>query len=137
MAILDMPNELLLSVGENLSAPDLYNFLSTCSRLSSLFTSRLHDLVAQDEGGTAVLKWAMEHGHTPLAKLAISLGAEINKLYKVDYGSEQGNHHHTPLHWAAFHGHSDAIRFLLARGAKMDAKDYNDETPLHLAALHG
>ena len=76
-----MPNELLLLVGENLLIPDLYNFLSTCHRLSNIFTPRLHNLVVQDEGGMGTLKWAVKHGHGPLAELALLLGADTNMRY--------------------------------------------------------
>ena len=140
MGILDIPNELLLLVGENLSILDLYNFLSTCHRLSILLTPHLQNRVVQDKGATAVLQWAVERGNVPIAKLAISLSAKINKLYEVEYDHERatlGYLRRTPLHSAAFYGNSDLINILFKHGARINTQDPDDETPLHLAALHG
>lgn len=130
MGILNAPNELLLSVGEHLSIPDLYHFLLTCRRLSTLFIERLCYLGVQDEGKITALQWAAERGHAPLAELAISSGAEVNKPY-------QGRLGRTPLHSAAFHDHPDVVRILLTNGATIDARDSRCETPLHRAVSSG
>lgn len=41
------------------------------------------------------------------------------------------------LHWAADRGHSDVVRLLLARGATVDCRDAEGQTPLHYAASCG
>ena len=140
MEILDIPNELLLLVGENLSVPDLYNFISTCHRISTLLTPRLHNLVVQDESGMGALKWAAKNGHGPLAELAILLGANVNMHYNdkeedkviTFYGPRNA------LDWAAFYGHSNLIRILFKHGARVDDRVSSLKTPgsLHMAAVH-
>ncbi|CAH8841927.1 unnamed protein product [Trichobilharzia szidati] len=40
----------------------------------------------------------------------------------------------SPLHYAAMNGHFDMIRLLLCNRAVVDAVDFNNVTPLHLAA---
>jgi ankyrin repeat protein len=43
----------------------------------------------------------------------------------------------TPLHLAVMHGHKDVAEFLLAHGAKVNAKTVKAVTPLHMAAQTG
>lgn len=40
----------------------------------------------------------------------------------------------TPLFWAAFYGHLNVVKFLVANGADVNAKDEHGETPLAAAA---
>jgi len=50
-----------------------------------------------------------------------------------------GEKQYTPLHWAAEHSSSNGIqilKLLLAHGAKVDAKNHIDQTPLVLAAIY-
>ena len=130
MGISDMPGELLICVGGNLSIRDLFHFLSTCRRLSSLLTPSLHNLVVESEGGTSVLKWALSREHMPLVKLALSRGAETNEPYGWFPWW-------TLLHSAAFRNRHDFIRDLVAHNANINAIDDSGSTPLHLSASHG
>ena len=138
-----MPNELLLSIGQNLSIPDLYNFISTSHRISTLLTSHLHNLVVQDKSRMGVLMWAVKHGHGPLVELAISLGADIHMQYYDDEEKvEEGIPYYgfrNLLDWAAFYGHSNVIRILFKHGARVDDGLSSWEAPgsLHMAAVHG
>ena len=138
MKILDMPYELLLLVGENLTIPDLYNFHSTCHQLSVILTSQLHNLIRKNEGGMGALKWAVKHGHGPLADLAISLGADIKMLYYSE-GETNYNDQKNSLNWAAFYGHSNVIRILFKHGARVNDRGSNGRSlgPLHMAVAHG
>jgi len=43
----------------------------------------------------------------------------------------------TPLHWAAFSGNLDLIRYLLDKGAAIDAKNARGLTPLAFTAIQG
>jgi ankyrin repeat protein len=43
----------------------------------------------------------------------------------------------SPLHKAAFTGREMAMRYLIKKGAKADAKDNEGATPLHKAAFSG
>lgn len=62
-------------------------------------------------------------------KLAIKMmEADPKWIQRVD-GDEQ-----TPLHVAAYYGHADVVRWLLSKGAAVNAGAYNQFTPLHLAA---
>ncbi|KAI0460805.1 hypothetical protein LJB42_001605 [Komagataella kurtzmanii] len=44
---------------------------------------------------------------------------------------------HTLLHLAAMKGYMNLVLFLIERGCKIDHKDINDLTPLHLALVNG
>ena len=41
-----------------------------------------------------------------------------------------------PLHSASEHGHLPIVGLLLAKGADVNVRTENGDTPLHLAALH-
>ncbi len=41
------------------------------------------------------------------------------------------------LHWASKEGHLGIVDMLLSRGARVNATNMGDDTPLHLAASHG
>ena len=57
-------------------------------------------------------------------KLAVGLGADVNAA------SDTGD---TALHLAAFHGFKSVVRFLVSRGARLDAANHRGETPLDRA----
>ena len=128
MQLLDMPNELLLSVAENLPIRDIYRFLSTCSRLSSVLTPLLGKLGEQDVGKQSALNWAVDRGHAPLAKLAI-----LGKAKKVMPDDEDGQSR-SPLHLAVLGYGTKVVRLLAAHGDATDARDKDFQMPIHLAA---
>jgi integrin-linked kinase len=47
------------------------------------------------------------------------------------------DHAFSLLHWAAKGGHISIVDMLLARGARVNATNMGDDTPLHLAASQG
>ncbi|ROT81853.1 putative serine/threonine-protein phosphatase 6 regulatory ankyrin repeat subunit A-like [Penaeus vannamei] len=71
---------------------------------------------------------AAEEGHDEVAKMLVSMGANVND--KNDEGC-------TPLHVAAEEGHEAMVQELAVRGADANAKDDAGYTPLHLAAQEG
>ena len=130
MAILEIPNELLLKIGEYLSIRDLSYFLLTCWQLKFLLTPPLYKLGLRDIYTLTALQWAAKNGHAFLAKQAILGGAEIEKLW----------HHRllwTPLHMAAYYGHPAVTSTLIEHGANVDAIDLHQQTPLHVATESG
>ena len=66
-----------------------------------------------------------------IAKLIEQLA--INK----ELASETDNHHNTLLHYAAkYDGTERLIKILVKKGADLKAKNYQGNTPLHIAAGH-
>lgn len=47
------------------------------------------------------------------------------------------DHAFSLLHWAAKGGHLPIVDLLLSRGARVNATNMGDDTPLHLAAAEG
>lgn len=47
------------------------------------------------------------------------------------------DHGFSPLHWCCKRGHLKLAELLVARGARINATNRGDDTPLHLAAAHG
>lgn len=47
------------------------------------------------------------------------------------------DHGFSPLHWCAKEGHSKLAELLVSRGARINATNRGDDTPLHLASAHG
>lgn len=47
------------------------------------------------------------------------------------------DHGFSPLHWASKEGHTKIAELLIQRGARINATNRGDDTPLHLAAAHG
>ena len=121
MGILSLPNELLLSIAADLPVKELYRFLATCRRLSSLLTPHFHKLALQDVGSLTALQWAAWYGHASLAELVLSKGT----------GGGAGSGLITPLHMAANFNHPAVIRVLAKHGQRFTG------TELHLAASHG
>lgn len=125
MGILDLPNELLLEIGEDLLIiRDLFHFLSTNRRLSSLLTPHFRKL--QDAGSCPILLWAVIHGDASLAERLISKGAKVDELPSDSDGK-------TALHLAAEFDYPDIIRILVKHGAQIDARERDRQTPLHTA----
>ena len=57
-------------------------------------------------------------------KIAVELGADVNA---ADANGD------TALHLAAFHGFESVVRFLVSRGARLDAENHRGETPFDRA----
>lgn len=130
MGILNLPNELLPSIANFLPIEGLTNLFLTYSKSPSpLSTHYLYNRLLGGKDDPTPLHWAAEHGHVPLAKLALSRGVEID--------SERGNRSRTPLHLAAYSNHPAIIRILFKRGARIDGQDADLMTPLYLAASQG
>lgn len=66
-------------------------------------------------------------GDTEIAGMLHERGADLNA----------GDGVNTPLHGAAAFGHAEMVRWLLARGARTDTKDYNGKIPADAAEGYG
>ena len=85
----------------------------------------------KDRAGTGrtPLHWAIQDGHTDIAKLLISSGANVN-----DKDSEGFN----PLLLACSEGHLETVRLLVKHGAKVNTQTIHEKmTPLHAASAWG
>lgn len=47
------------------------------------------------------------------------------------------DHGFSPLHWCCKEGHTKLAELLISRGARINATNRGDDTPLHLASAHG
>ena len=65
---------------------------------------------------------AVEQGDTDGIKKALDQGADINAWYKDGYARPFG---WTPLRWALHKKQEDAARFLIKRGADINAKSFD------------
>lgn len=167
MALLTVPNELLLIIAENLTKRPKHvnSLLLSNRRLAFLLTPLLHSLAVQNKDGWAALQWAAQRGHKTLAKLVLSKGADVNatdnffgqsafylavKSQRVGFigilltnganmDSDQESRR-TALNWAARDGRVDVVELLLKGGADADLRDgilVHGATSLHLAASNG
>lgn len=70
---------------------------------------------------------AVEAGQLEKARALLTATPEL-----INLANSSGQ---TPLHRASYRGHEAIIQLLIDRGADVDAKDKNDQTPLHLLAI--
>lgn len=98
--------------------------------------------------GQTALMWAAAANRAAAAKVLIDRGADVNarsaavtpeKPYPANGNlvSVQPKGAYTALLFAAREGAIDVIRLLLARGAKIDAADPDNITPLVMAIING
>lgn len=115
---------------------------------------------AGDEDGVTPLQWAAEHGQIEIARLLLSLGADVQArndekataffaaVFKdlnlarllLEAGADiqtQNALGHTPLHELAWYGRVIESQFVIDNGASVDSRNTCGCTPLHLAADSG
>ena len=79
---------------------------------------------AYQEGGNIANKDDVELS-LQAVKLVVEIGADVNAVNKAGQ---------TSMHYAAFTGASPVVQFLADRGAQVDVKDRNGETPWSMAS---
>jgi uncharacterized protein len=111
-----------------------------------------------DRAGTTLLMLAAANGNEQLiefllrtnanqlnyneySETAIAIGALYGHLgivqHLVQAGSPIDGHGWNALHYAVFNGHAEIVRYLLTKGANLNALAPNRQTPLMLAARNG
>ena len=88
------------------------------------------ELLAQ--GGTLLAEFAGTANTGGIARL-LDLGVPVNALYEKGYGYFDIAPNSTALHVAAWRAWHETLRFLIERGAPVDARDGKDRTALMLA----
>jgi ankyrin repeat protein len=130
MSLLDLPNELLLSIVGNLTREsDINALVQTNRRLYytlNLFLYRFS--VAR--GNNSALRWAALHGFYPLVQTLLNLGANPR-------ATPRNSSHVTALHMACANGHQSIVEALIQSGADVNAKTTTGITPLHEAIAEG
>ena len=101
------------------------------------------DLNVCDEGGWSLLHHAAYNGDVEFAKYLLSQGMEVDKrAFLPDHNIITGQ---TPLHALVFGAETktapesviECAKFLVEKGAEIDAEDSTGETPLHYIASCG
>src|SRR4051794_30119296 len=123
--LVDLPNELLLSITEQLKLErDINAFSQTNCRVYNLLNPYLYRYTVK-AFGSSVLLWAAQHGHERTAQNLLREGANVQVT--TDHGQ-------TPLLIATRNGHEAVAKLLLAMdGVDPDPKDsmvYKGRTPL-------
>jgi ankyrin repeat protein len=98
--------------------------LSTENRTTPLMMAA--GLTRQRDFGSVPLTAEDEKKALEAVKLCVELGADVNAANDLGL---------TALHGAAFNGSNEIIRFLVQKGAKLDAKDLTGQTPLDKAMV--
>lgn len=96
-----------------------------CSKVYRRFELNKRQL--DPDSVSPVLYCSTKDNITSLAKIALEKDANANFTPVYTY----------PLHFASYHGNYELAQELITRGARIDAKDIGNNTPLHNAAIAG
>ncbi len=77
--------------------------------------------------GSAALIWAIDRGHTEIAKLLIASGADVNAYDEYFY---------TPLLIASYLGYTELVEILLTHNADINDKEKLNKERLNIERLH-
>jgi hypothetical protein len=102
------------------------------AELSMLLTSRADPNVMVPvewrDFATSPLFEAAVSGHTRIARMLLSAGADVNASVGPGY---------TPVYNAAYNGHADTVRLLAESNADVNAATAEEFTPLYIACQQG
>jgi hypothetical protein len=141
MALLDLPNELLIQIISHLSHErDINSVTLSNRRFYSLFNTYLYTSNIQHNHGRALL-WASEHGRESTLRLLLDLGADINVKtidYRYHFQNSQWNNPINGLYLACLKGHPNIARALLEAGINDSEHARKREAmPLYYALQQG
>jgi ankyrin repeat protein len=129
MTLLDLANELLLSIAGNLTRESDINALAqTNRRLYSLLNLVLYRYAVQRHNHSA-LHWAAFHGFSSIVCMLLAEGASVRA---TTIRSKR-----TALHLASAAGHLPIVEALIQMGANVNAQSSTGTTPLHGAVSGG
>jgi uncharacterized protein len=94
-------------------------------------TERVREYLAADP---ALASANGVHGISILFHAAMSGKTEITELLVEHGGGQDGSN---ALHGATAHGHTEMVRWLLARGADSNPRNWQEKTPLQVAQENG
>ncbi|KAH8757099.1 putative ankyrin repeat-containing protein, partial [Hyaloscypha finlandica] len=130
MSLLDLPNELLLSIAESLRCESGINaFARTNSQLYCLLNAYLYQYHIRTSDHSA-LPWAAHHGLTNTVLKFLDLGANVQATL-------DNNKRATALHLASKNGHLVIVEVLIQSGADVNAQTSKGVIPLHGAVVRG
>lgn len=95
--------------------------------MMALFVERGANPRRANRNGEQPLQLAAWNNHVDAVKWLLDHGAALNR---------EGNYWGA-LHYAVFRGHGELAKYLIARGAEINAKSPNGSTPLMMAAREG
>lgn len=156
MPLFSLPNELLLTIADNLEARDVNLFIQTNRRLAHLLTPYIRRLAGRLPYELGALFWAASSGNTEVAKILLSVARDITIEQIADetviFYREPGQQTGQPLsfvledgqfffydldvegkglHWAVRNAHYSLARLMLDEekcGAEVDKEIIYDAT---------
>ena len=120
--------ELLIGKGADVNQED--NYGCTALHYASGKKDLVELLIAKGAAPISAIYSAARAGDLEKVKSLVEEGEDVNRRAKGSGG-------YTPLFAAIFGGHNDVAKFLIAKGADVNAKDMAGQTPLHCACEHG
>lgn len=140
--------ELLIARGADINARDLHDRTPLLlaigykkgGGMAELLVANGAEVNVMDQTGDTPLLAALRNADESLAKFLITKGAEVNVLARTPRQPKLPVvMTREPLHYAALYGFEHVTELLIAKGAKVDARDRNNDayTPLHQAVAKG
>ncbi len=130
MSLLDLANELLLSIAGDLSLESDINALAQTNRRLYFLLNIVSYRFSVRRGNNSALRWAAFHGFFDLVRMLLDIGANVR-------ATPRNSTHLTALHLASAEGHLPIVEALIESGADVNAQTSTGFTPLHKAVSNG
>ncbi|KAL3443327.1 ankyrin repeat-containing domain protein [Aspergillus insuetus] len=136
MGLLDIPNELVLSVAEFIdSQTDLSHLSQANSQLYHTLENHRYAYNVKHDSCSALF-WAAFWGRDRIVRLCLQNGAPVDVQANEKDGRFKECVGATPLNLAASQGHESTVRLLVEMGADIERLCKKGKTPLRVAALN-